>query len=148
MKITTQYRVHRRISIQMIREPSNARSVHRLMSVVAGGLVEKYVKDALGAGNTRTQEGQQGRVLRLKDFSAHFIVFTMGVVLSSAWFCVKCSCRCSRSKESNPPVNLLASPLKTAFLAGATERRLRKRSADVLRVFSSGKQNQRFYQLH
>lgn len=61
------------------------------MEVVASGLFGKYLRDALGIDRAATAlEGDSGRILKLKDFYAHFLIFTIGVSVSTTCFLMMC----------------------------------------------------------
>lgn len=61
--------------------------VRRISRAVAGGLYEKYLRDALEAGKayatTRIPENNRVHTLESKNFAAHFVVLASGVSIAT-----------------------------------------------------------------
>ena len=88
-------------------------SPYRIMQIVASGLFDKYLRDALRNNDPGSDKLSKGRILSLKDFYAHFIVLGFG--LSSATISLLINYFSRRKKvEKAKGSDLMESLLSTA----------------------------------
>lgn len=121
--------------------------------VQASGLMDKYVREAIGSSRPESQDQGKARVLRLKDFGAHFIVLALGLTTSTLTFTIRyVGCRKPSEAKTSTTLATSSSPFHSAydmrFRDVHTESRTRRRGLRELRFFRLVGRNQYSYQIH